>query len=322
MQLYEFLKIIYENFGNRIFKDNYELEKTNYKRSDIIKNIFLRFIIEDDDDFILFSNKNDNFLAKILNGTESLPTQDAIDINSRMDLDTFQDFFIDADLPSDQIDSLVNDFKNVGEKLSVDNIEEDIFNILKKILFDIINKKKKISIKKAEINGNIVTVGNKTFKLNNKLMKPINNENTNYNYITALIKVYQQDSKINISNIEEINKLPLIYQKHFKLQRESFYNAECVLHQIRDAFYDGELEFNLLKDEIYDGIEEHLIKKYKNGFFRVQKVLEIVVIANFSKSYLSKNNNGLIGPKEKKGIVHMLVNDGRIDWVTEYDEDF
>ena len=61
MQLYEFLKIIYENFGNRIFKDNYELEKTNYKRSDIIKNIFLRFIIEDDDDFILFSNKNDNF---------------------------------------------------------------------------------------------------------------------------------------------------------------------------------------------------------------------------------------------------------------------
>ncbi len=321
MQLFEFLKIMYDNFGSRIFKDDYELEKTKYTKAEIIKNIFTKFLIEDDDDFILFRGKNDNFLAKILNGTDNLPTQDAIDIHSRMDLDTFKDFFIEADLPTDQMDSLINDFKKAGKNLMVDNIEEEIFNILKGILSDIINKKKKISIRKAEINGNIVTIGNKSFKLNDKLVKPFDDENTNDKYITALIKVYQQDSKISISKVDEITKLPLIYQKHFKIQRESFYNAECVLHQIRDAFYDGESEFNLFKDEIYEGIEEHLIQKYKNGFFRVQKVLEIVVIANFSKSYLSKNNNGLIGPKEKKGIVHMLVNDGRIDWVTDYDED-
>ena len=322
MQLFEFLKIMYNNFGSKIFKDCYEIEDAKHKKSDIIKSIFLKFIIEDDDNFIVFYGKTDNFLAKVLNGKDTLPIQDAIDINSRMDLDTFKDFFIDADLPSDQIDSLIKDFQKVGKNLNINNVEEDIFNALKEILFDIINKNKKISIKKAEINGNIVTVGNKSFKLINKLVKPSYDENTNNKYITSLIKVYQQDSKINISTIEDINKLPLLYQKHFKIQRESFFSAESVLHQIRDAFYDGETEFNLFKDEIYEGIEEHLIQKYKNGFFRVQKVLEIVVIANFTKSYLSKNNNGLIGPKEKKGIVHMLVNDGRIEWIAEYDENF
>ena len=94
MQLFEFLKIMYNNFGSKIFKDYYEIEDTKHKKSDIIKSIFLKFIIEDDDNFIVFYGKTDNFLAKVLNGKDTLPIQDAIDINSRMDLDTFKDFFI------------------------------------------------------------------------------------------------------------------------------------------------------------------------------------------------------------------------------------
>lgn len=321
MQFYEFMNIIYKNFGDRIFADSFEFEKKSYTKTDIMKNILNKFMIEEDDDFILFEGKDKDYLAKIYKGTESLPVNDAININTRMDLDTFKEFYEEADLPSDQIDNLINEFEKCGTIINVNSIEKDVFDCLKNILLEIINKKDKLSIRKAEIVGNTVTIGKKVFKLNEKLSSNSFNVNKNYKYIDALVKVYQQDSKITISDENDIEKLPIIYQKHFKIQRESFFSAESVLHQIRDAFYDGEIEFNNFKEEIYDGIEDYLIQKYKNGFSRVNKVLEIVIVANFSKSYLSKNNNGLIGPKEKKGIVHMLVNEDRIEWVTNYDED-
>ena len=61
MQFYEFMNIIYKNFGDRIFADSFEFEKKSYTKTDIMKNILNKFMIEEDDDFILFEGKDKDY---------------------------------------------------------------------------------------------------------------------------------------------------------------------------------------------------------------------------------------------------------------------
>jgi len=45
-----------------------------------------------------------------------------------------------------------------------------------------------------------------------------------------------------------------------------------------------------------------------------------VVRITYGKSFLARPDVGYIGNAEKQGIVHLLVNDGDIIWVVDYDE--
>ena len=54
---------------------------------------------------------------------------------------------------------------------------------------------------------------------------------------------------------------------------------------------------------------------------RLSDTLKVVTFLHYGKAYLGRENNGLIGTSEKKGIIHMLVNDGKVEWVVDYDTD-
>ena len=150
MVLSNFISVMYECFGSVIFNDDYEIIKKSHSKANIIKGVLSKFIIEDDSNFILFEGIDDDYLAKIYNKKKSISVNQAIDIKSRMDLDTFSYFFEQADLPTDQIDELINKFKNYNIKINKFTIEQDLFNVLKDILDNIITKKEKISIRKVE----------------------------------------------------------------------------------------------------------------------------------------------------------------------------
>ena len=89
----------------------------------------------------------------------------------------------------------------------------------------------------------------------------------------------------------------------------------CALKTLKSLFYDGEEEFNLLKQEIYESIEEILIYPYTSLIDKVNTLLDTVSKTNYSKSYLSTQGNGLIGVKERKGIIYILVNEGLIHFI-------
>ena len=313
MVLSNFISVMYECFGSKIFADNYEIIKKSYNKADMLKGVLSKFIIEDDSDFILFEGLSDDYLSKVYKGIKPLSVNQAIDIKARMDLDTFAYFYENADLPTDQIDELINSFEKYNIKISKPTIEKDIFNVLKDILNNIIDKKEKISIRMVEIIGKIIKFKNKILKVNTDIVYDENDENSKY--IEELINVYKIESHIEINSEDEISKLPLYYRQHFKLQKGNFYCAMCALKTLKTLFYDGLDEFNHLKEEIHESIEEILIYPYTSPLEKVNDLLDAVSKTYYSKSYLSKAGNGLIGVKERKGIIYILVNEGLIHFI-------
>ncbi|QKX39761.1 hypothetical protein HU159_00210 [Metamycoplasma hominis] len=90
-----------------------------------------------------------------------------------------------------------------------------------------------------------------------------------------------------------------------------------VLHKIRDFFFDAEREFICLKDDVYNGIKLFILRGFSNGYERMNWTLDFVMTISYRKSYLSPQGNGLIGNSEERGIVHMLVNEGKITWIKD-----
>lgn len=134
-------------------------------------------------------------------------------------------------------------------------------------------------------------------------------------YVVELLKVYSNICGNKIESIDMLQQFPL-YEKHLIEQSKYYYSAEAMRRSVRDLFDDGEEHFNILKDEIFDSIfETYVDLSLNDGYQRLKNVLEIVTKANLNSTILL-NIRGLITIKERKGICHMLVNEGRIkSWV-------
>lgn len=134
-------------------------------------------------------------------------------------------------------------------------------------------------------------------------------------YIHALYEVFAE--KLNRENFTK-DDMPLLnrgMRENFREQREAYYSAVSVERSVRDMFTDGENEFQILKDDAWRGIDTTYWKDHPDGYARLNAVLEKVTSTSLDRSILSQMRN-LIGNLEKKGICHILVNDGTIEsWV-------
>lgn len=135
------------------------------------------------------------------------------------------------------------------------------------------------------------------------------------NTLHALYEVFAE--KLNRENFTK-DDMPLLnrgMRENFREQREAYYSAVSVERSVRDMFTDGEDEFQILKDDAWHGIDTTYWKDYPDGYARLNAVLEKVTSTSLDRSILSQMRN-LIGNLEKKGICHILVNDGTIEsWV-------
>ena len=168
---------------------------------------------------------------------------------------------------------------------------------------------KKGSISKAQfISDSQVRIGGKVIKLPPALYAPTLPTEQENEYVSALLSVYSQAS-ITIDDLE------FPEQAEIQIHREYFYSAESVLNKVRKFFYDAENEFNTLKNEVFDSIKLDLVRSYPNGYSKLTNTMDKVIIISLSKSYFSKPGNQLVGNGEKRGVVHMLVNDGKVRWL-------
>ena len=134
-------------------------------------------------------------------------------------------------------------------------------------------------------------------------------------YVNALCEVYAE----RISGVvtpDAIGSLPPTLRRNFAEQRKAYYSAESIQRSVREVFADGDKQFQSLKSDAYDGISDtYFDDRHASGYDRLLAVLDKVTNITLSKSALM-NIIGLIANLEKKGICHILVNDGTIkSWV-------
>ena len=315
MKLADFLSILDTYLGNKVNPDSSTKRVNALVKLETFLHAFLVEGTEYDG-----PNISPDYAARILNGTAPLTSKPAAFYASNLDHERFEEFC--GELSTEARENMAKQFQLFGEKVNADTLEKDVTSVLASILYYLVTVPPSASIRDAQFSGNNkVKINGKTINLPAALV-PTDDEilSTENKYVDALLEVYAQDAKTGEITLETLKTMNPYYRQHFKIQRKNFFNAESVLHQIRDIFSDAETEFELLKDETLSGVEQTLIAPHRNALDRVEKTLFHVTVLNYGKSFLGRDNNGLIGASEKQGIIHMLVNDGKIEWIVDYDE--
>ena len=133
-------------------------------------------------------------------------------------------------------------------------------------------------------------------------------------YISQLLAAYAEATGVPALSRDEIDSYPQ-YKKDLRQRRKEYYAAETIRRGTREVFKIRDPDqFEILKEETYDGIFDVHAQDYKNGYDRLINVMMHVSGIQINKCQLSKLPEW-IGTTEKKGVCHILVNDGTISWV-------
>lgn len=210
-----------------------------------------------------------------------------------------------------EISSLLNECANVSEShrtnclalISVTRTEDQICDFLARTLLYAINQSRnpKDGRKKNKLKENPLP----------KIEPPVAIDVDEQKYVSALLESYEEadNTTYSISNVGK-------NAEHFIRQRTDFYNADYARIQSREVFSDEEVNpFDVLLDEIYNGVIDEWERPHENGLECLRETLKQAVQVQSGKSKVAKETNW-IGPAEKKGACHILVNEGKISgWV-------
>lgn len=154
----------------------------------------------------------------------------------------------------------------------------------------------------------------KEFKKPNPLSPPSTIATEEMKYVTELFRVYQEKTGAECNSVEDLDSYPKM-KKNFARQRKDYYLAETIRRGLRDTVASEEDEsFDNVKDEMYEGVVTTEEKDYDCGYDRMSAVMEHATLVELSSNLKTLTLNW-IGPGEKKGICHMLVNDDRLNWI-------
>ncbi len=269
----------------------------------------------------IFSASND-FYGRVVNGREKLPTPIVNLLLSNLDYEIADERLEISDLTEESKNLLIGEFEKQGVKLNYDNLPQSLASCLGGILTELIELPKKASLLSAkfDIANGVFLIGNKKYKLPYELSSIISSlTNKDNHFIDALIEVYRQDAKDEKLSLSTLSEFSPEYSAHLLIQKEAFYKAELARRRVRDCFTrDGLNEFNHFKNELYNGIKNKAIERNSNAFQRVKDTVALAISIPINTSILGTKES-LIGPSERNGIVHILVNEGKIEWVVNYD---
>ena len=138
-------------------------------------------------------------------------------------------------------------------------------------------------------------------------------------YVSELYKVYGEKTGEEYVRPKDLQSQPKL-ARNFNNQRKSYYSAETIRRELRDTItLDENDSFDVLKDEMYEGVIETCDRDFDTGYDRMTSVLEHATQVPISHN-LEDRLLDWVGAGEKKGVCHMLVNDKRLKWL-EDDED-
>lgn len=140
-------------------------------------------------------------------------------------------------------------------------------------------------------------------------------------YATELLAAYADAAKVPEMAREDLQAPGNArFSRDFDRQRRFYYMAETILEASKDMLKLKESEcFDKAKGEVYDYIIQTCDSPYDDGYKRLCAVIQRAGGTPLSKAIDDMLLNWM-GPGEKQGVCHMLVNDKQIRWVD--DENF
>lgn len=147
---------------------------------------------------------------------------------------------------------------------------------------------------------------------------PRNIRNDEFKYLNALCQAYSDKLGMTIS-IDNIDSCPKKrYRNDFNDERNYYNSVQSRIRGVREIFSDVDEQYDVLKKEAYEGIKETYLDDYPDGFKRLMEVLKKITSTSLNRSQLVKLD--IIGNAERKGLCHVLVNDGYINSWVDIDE--
>lgn len=329
MNFSEFVNIMYEFIGC-------ELKKADY----VVWIISLIMgqpqdeedeIADDNGKFNPIAELNADTLRKIFRGQREISANNATAILRHMDDSAFMDKINDLDIGKKEL--LVEKLRTYNFEVSVNNVDVVCTDIFTNLIEALAEGKKNVQpglLKKRNAKGKIIHevplatayldngklyIGGDFIELPDSLNYKDSTSMEEQPYIKAICEAFSDALKRPVS-LDNIESLPKRYRVSFNDHRNYYNNATWLEHSLRDVYSEFDNQFEILKEDAYEGIKETYYREdYNNGNERLNEVMIKITNTSLDKSALTKILN-LIGNKEKKGICHILVNDGTIvSWV-------
>ncbi len=115
---------------------------------------------------------------------------------------------------------------------------------------------------------------------------------------------------------EDLSKYP-DYQEDLIQRRIEYYAAETIRSGIRDSLCpSASNEFEILKSETHSAVSDTCKRTNAHGFEKLLAVMEKATTVTINRCIILSRNNW-VGNNEKKGVCHILVNDGKIKWAVK-----
>lgn len=138
---------------------------------------------------------------------------------------------------------------------------------------------------------------------------PENSVSLDHRYVRQLLNVYAQhigdeQKPVDLSLLDKNEDIRTKFQR----QRERFYHAESLRNFSRDTFPPG--VFEDLKNDIFDGVVDVCEAKHNSSMDRLNGTMSQAANVAVDASPLASATR----PKDKQGMCHQLVNDGRLSW--------
>lgn len=283
----------------------------------------------------------DKVASDLLNSKENIHKKIKAASSSERIIDAAHDYFEDAVIPEiivNLITDLISDLTGLitsdsdippskqTELLSMAK-SETLTDFLSIVFLYAINKPNKLSAdgNTMEVSNELALIWSDIEKLDSILSKiqrpksiatPPEPEAHEIKYVSELLAAYA-----DAEGIDELTKEDLLKHKKYKndleRRRKDYYSAESIRRGARDVFGNNDSnQFDALKNETYDGIIDVHSQDFSHGYERLNSVMAQASVINVNKCLISRLPNW-IGNSEKKGVCHILVNDGRLKWVTK-----
>lgn len=281
----------------------------------------------------LRDDANSNTLKAKANGNREISRDEATTLLENFDYDSLETFF--NDLISDvHLPDIRNAIVGYGFKLktSLDDslIPEVCAKLMKKIVYDLsLGRKETLppleyldfkslgsaSIKAAEFKNGALYINGEKMPISKKLAQMDIAVDGDLLFVKKLFEAYSEALGRKISDQDGLNGT--IYEKHLSEHTKFYFEARYKENAARELFDDGETEFESIEKEIEDGIFDALyFGKYENGIERITNVMNTIITNLQLNSSLLLNIRGFINVSTRKGILHILVEEGRIrSWV-------
>ncbi len=121
-----------------------------------------------------------------------------------------------------------------------------------------------------------------------------------------------------VAQIKSIYPQGKIQTKVLSDAKNDYYSCLCLKETDKYLFGDN-CEFNSAKEEVYQGVNMLFYNKTDSND-RYVECLKQATQLSISDSALGDNSLGIVNNSDRKGFCHYLVNEERISWVTDDEE--